>query len=97
MTIVVACSITQNTIFDLVMPMIAHAVGHDTDYNLGLFAGAFNAANCCGQFLNIILSSILVQSAMGHASPMLVGSVLNIGALLMPLFTLHVDLRSLSC
>ncbi|RHY94867.1 hypothetical protein DYB37_009727 [Aphanomyces astaci] len=93
--LVVGCTVTQNTIFALVMPMIIHVVGHSSDNNLGLFAGAFNSANCCGQFLNFIFSAILVKSAMGHALPILVGGILSTGAFLVALFALKVDLRSM--
>ncbi|KAF0718374.1 hypothetical protein DYB28_001618 [Aphanomyces astaci] len=94
-TIVVLCAITQNTVFAMQIPVIMHVVGHGPDNQLGLFAGAFNSANCAGQLLNFVLATLLVQTDMGHALPVLVGGILSLGALLVAQFTLQLNMKSL--
>ncbi|ETW05317.1 hypothetical protein H310_04269 [Aphanomyces invadans] len=94
-TIVVLCAITQNTVFAMQIPVIIHVVGHGPDNQLGLFAGAFNSANCAGQLLNFVLATLLVQTDMGHALPVLVGGILSLGALLVAHFTLELNMKSL--
>ncbi|KAH9181362.1 hypothetical protein AeNC1_016662, partial [Aphanomyces euteiches] len=53
-------SISQQTIFALQLPMIVFQIGLSADNNLGMYAGAFNSANCAGQFLNFALATQLV-------------------------------------
>ncbi|EQC28196.1 hypothetical protein SDRG_14020, partial [Saprolegnia diclina VS20] len=86
MIIVITCSIPQNVILYMVMPIIIHVIGRSTDNNLGMFAGALNSALCAGQFLNFIFSSVLVLSPMGYALPVLVGGILSAVAFLVSLF-----------
>ncbi|OQR97552.1 Glycoside-Pentoside-Hexuronide (GPH):Cation Symporter Family [Achlya hypogyna] len=93
--IVVACGITQNTINTLQIPTIMHIVGHGADNNLGLFAGAFNSANCLGQFLNFALSSVLVKSSMGYALPVLVGGILTLIALVIAFLKLDLKMYAM--
>ncbi|OQS01927.1 Glycoside-Pentoside-Hexuronide (GPH):Cation Symporter Family [Thraustotheca clavata] len=95
MAIIVCCCATQSALSSLVMPTIIHVVGHGTDNNLGLFSGAFNSANCLGQFLNFGFSSILVQSSMGYALPVLVGGILSAVAFFIALFKLDFKMHSL--
>ncbi|OQS03501.1 Glycoside-Pentoside-Hexuronide (GPH):Cation Symporter Family, partial [Thraustotheca clavata] len=95
MIIVIACCMTQNTIFSLQIPTIMHVVGHGTENQLGLFAGAFNSANCLGQFLNFIFASILVTSSMGYALPVLVGGILSSLAFVVAFFFLDLKMNSM--
>ncbi|OQR98526.1 Glycoside-Pentoside-Hexuronide (GPH):Cation Symporter Family [Achlya hypogyna] len=95
MIIVIACCMTQNTIFSLQIPTIMHIVGHGADNNLGLFAGAFNSANCLGQFLNFALSSALVTSPMGYALPVLVGGILSALAFIVAFFKLDLKMNTM--
>ncbi|KAF0698270.1 Aste57867_11101 [Aphanomyces stellatus] len=95
MIIVIACSITQQMIFSLQIPMIIHHIGHGYDNNLGLFSGAMNSANCMGQFLNFIFASVLVRSSMGHALPILVGGILSAIGFFVSFFFLKVDMHSM--
>ncbi|CAK4701415.1 unnamed protein product, partial [Aphanomyces euteiches] len=44
--IVVLVSISQQTTFALQLPMIVFQIGLTADNNLGMYAGAFNSANC---------------------------------------------------
>ncbi|KDO18281.1 hypothetical protein SPRG_16320 [Saprolegnia parasitica CBS 223.65] len=78
--LVVLCAITQNALFAMQIPVILHVVGHGEDNKLGLYAGAFNSANCAGQLLNFAVASALVQTSMGHALPVLVGGVVSLAA-----------------
>ncbi|EQC29811.1 hypothetical protein SDRG_12357 [Saprolegnia diclina VS20] len=78
--LVVLCAITQNALFAMQIPVILHVVGHGEDNKLGLYAGAFNSANCAGQLLNFAAASALVQTSMGHALPVLVGGVVSLAA-----------------
>ncbi|KAG9407660.1 hypothetical protein AC1031_002379 [Aphanomyces cochlioides] len=93
--IVVLCAVTQNTIFAMQIPVILHVVGHGPENQLGLFAGAFNSANCAGQLINFLLATLLVQTSMGHALPVLVGGVLSLLALVIAQLTFHIDMKSL--
>ncbi|KDO34733.1 hypothetical protein SPRG_00795 [Saprolegnia parasitica CBS 223.65] len=93
--IVILCGITQNTINTLQIPTIMHIVGHEAENNLGLFAGAFNSANCLGQFLNFAFSSLLVKSDMGYALPVLVGGILTFLALLIAFFKLDLKMNTM--
>ncbi|KDO16983.1 hypothetical protein SPRG_17574 [Saprolegnia parasitica CBS 223.65] len=95
MIIVIACCMTQNTIFSLQIPTIMHVVGHGTENNLGLFAGAFNSANCLGQFLNFAFASVLVKTDMGYALPVLVGGVLSALAFLVAFFKLDLKMNTM--
>ncbi|OQR87247.1 Glycoside-Pentoside-Hexuronide (GPH):Cation Symporter Family [Achlya hypogyna] len=95
MLIIVMCCATQSALSSLVMPTIIHVIGHGADNNLGLFAGAFNSANCLGQFLNFIFSSILVKSSMGYALPVLVGGLLTFIALVIAFFKLDLKMHSM--
>ncbi|OQS03304.1 Glycoside-Pentoside-Hexuronide (GPH):Cation Symporter Family, partial [Thraustotheca clavata] len=85
-------SITQNTVFPMMMPLIIHIVGYGESNQLGLFAGALNSAVCFGQFLNFIFSSVLVTSSMGYSLPILVGGLVSLLAFIITLFKFHVDL-----
>ncbi|OQR90985.1 Glycoside-Pentoside-Hexuronide (GPH):Cation Symporter Family [Achlya hypogyna] len=86
MIIVIACSIPQNVVLYMCMPVIIHVIGHSSESGLGMFAGALNSALCTGQFLNFIFSSILVTSSMGYALPVLVGGILSTIAFFVALF-----------
>ncbi|KAF0683857.1 Aste57867_24132 [Aphanomyces stellatus] len=93
--LVVLCAITQNTLFAMQIPVIVHVVGHGPENQLGLFAGAFNSANCAGQFLNFVLATLLVQTPMGHALPVLVGGILSLCAIVVVHVTFHINMKSL--
>ncbi|KDO34772.1 hypothetical protein SPRG_00833 [Saprolegnia parasitica CBS 223.65] len=94
MIIVIATAFTQNTIQSLFMACIIHVIGSEDNSGLGLFAGALNSAYCAGQFLNFIFSSILVQSSMGYALPVLVGGILSTIGFFVSLFFFKIELYS---
>ncbi|KDO34665.1 hypothetical protein SPRG_00728 [Saprolegnia parasitica CBS 223.65] len=93
--IAVLSSITQNTLFPMTMPLIIHVVGYGEANQLGLFAGALNSAVCFGQFLNIVLASLLVMTEMGYRLPILVGGVLSLVAFVLTIAKFHVKLESM--
>ncbi|EQC37364.1 hypothetical protein SDRG_05581 [Saprolegnia diclina VS20] len=95
MLIIVMCCATQSALSSLVMPTIIHVIGLGANNNLGLFAGAFNSANCLGQFLNFALSSVLVKSSMGYALPVLVGGILSALAFFLAFFKLELKMHSM--
>ncbi|OQR90363.1 Glycoside-Pentoside-Hexuronide (GPH):Cation Symporter Family [Thraustotheca clavata] len=87
--IVVQCAITQNAVFAMQIPVILYVIGQGEENQLGLYAGAFNSANCAGQLINFAVASCLVQTSMGHALPVLVGGVLSLMAVLVSAFALR--------
>ncbi|CAK4172480.1 unnamed protein product [Aphanomyces euteiches] len=93
--LVVLTTISQNTIFGLQLPIIVFEIGLTPDNNLGMFAGAFNSANCAGQFLNFILASQLVKTSMTFALPVLVGGILSVIALIIAIFFLKLDMKTM--
>ena len=78
MAIVVLTSITKNTASGLLVPVIVHVLGSATDDRMGLYLGAMTSANCAGQFMNFFLSSIIVNTSMGYALPVLVGGAVSL-------------------
>ncbi|KAF0718687.1 Aste57867_1537 [Aphanomyces stellatus] len=88
-------SISQAAVFALQMPVIVHVVGFGEQNRLGLFAGAFNSANCVGQLLNFALASVLVTSPLGYALPVLVGGVVTLIALFVSIAKWQVRLHTL--
>ncbi|KAF0718690.1 Aste57867_1540 [Aphanomyces stellatus] len=93
--IVALSSITQSTIYALQMPVIIHVLGYGETNRLGLFAGAFNSANCFGQLLNFALASVLVTSSLGYTLPVLVGGLLTLVAFFICLLKWHIRLHTL--
>ncbi|KAF0741460.1 hypothetical protein Ae201684_003146 [Aphanomyces euteiches] len=93
--IVVLVSISQQTIFALQLPMIVFQIGLTADNNLGMYAGAFNSANCAGQFLNFALATQLVKTSMTFALPVLVGGILSTVALFVAIFFLKFDMKTM--
>ncbi|EQC41395.1 hypothetical protein SDRG_01366 [Saprolegnia diclina VS20] len=93
-TIVVLCAVTQGTIFALQIPVIMHVIGYGEQDGLGLYAGAFNSANCLGQLLNFALSSALLHSRLQYGLPILLGGVLSIAALLVVYSRFHVRMKT---
>ncbi|OQR84548.1 Glycoside-Pentoside-Hexuronide (GPH):Cation Symporter Family [Achlya hypogyna] len=89
--LVVLCAVTQNAVFAMQIPVILHVVGHGDENQLGLYAGAFNSANCAGQLLNFAVASALVQTPMGHALPVLVGGVLSLAAVVVAAVALQME------
>ncbi|KAH9164119.1 hypothetical protein AeNC1_018704, partial [Aphanomyces euteiches] len=77
MIIVILTSVSQQTIFALQLPMIVFQIGLAADNNLGMYAGAFNSAQCAGQFLNFALATHLVKTSMTFALPVLIGGILS--------------------
>ncbi|CAK4179208.1 unnamed protein product [Aphanomyces euteiches] len=95
MILVILTSISQNTIFALQLPMIVYQIGLSADNNLGMYAGAFNSANCAGQFLNFALATQLVKTSMTFALPVLVGGILSAFALIIAIFFLKLDMKTM--
>ncbi|KAG9409173.1 hypothetical protein AC1031_019433 [Aphanomyces cochlioides] len=93
--IVVLVSISQQTTFALQLPMIVFQIGLAPDNNLGMYAGAFNSANCAGQFLNFALATQLVKTSMTFALPVLVGGILSTIALFVAIFFLKFDMKTM--
>ncbi|KAF0741463.1 hypothetical protein Ae201684_003148 [Aphanomyces euteiches] len=93
--IVVLVGICQNTIFALQLPMIVFQIGLTADNNLGMYAGAFNSANCAGQFLNFALATQLVKSSMTFALPVLIGGILSAIAFIVAIFFLKFDMKTM--
>lgn len=91
--IVIGTAITQATIFTLIVPVVIHVFGRDTD--VGMYVGAMNSANCLGQLLNFAVGAALVETSMGYALPVLVGGVLSFLAILISVFALQIDMRSM--
>ncbi|KDO34875.1 hypothetical protein SPRG_00935 [Saprolegnia parasitica CBS 223.65] len=90
-TIVVLCAIPQGAIFALQIPVIMHVIGYGEQDGLGLYAGAFNSANCLGQLLNFALSSVLLRTRLQYGLPILLGGGLSIAALLVVYHRFHVS------
>ncbi|KAH9117129.1 hypothetical protein LEN26_012783 [Aphanomyces euteiches] len=88
------CSITQATIYLLTLPLVVHVVGAASP-DLGMFSGALNSAVCVGQFLNYLLSSVLVRTSMGYALPVLIGGVMTSIAFVVALVKFHVNMHSM--
>ncbi|KAH9143043.1 hypothetical protein AeRB84_012924, partial [Aphanomyces euteiches] len=81
--------------FALQLPMIVYQIGLAPDNDLGMYAGAFNSANCAGQFLNFALATQLVKTSMTFALPVLVGGILSAIALLVAIFFLKLDMKTM--
>ncbi|KAF0741461.1 hypothetical protein Ae201684_003147 [Aphanomyces euteiches] len=75
--------------------MIVFQIGLTADNNLGMYAGAFNSANCAGQFLNFALATQLVKTSMTFALPVLVGGILSTVALFVAIFFLKFDMKTM--
>ncbi|KAH9158434.1 hypothetical protein AeNC1_019162, partial [Aphanomyces euteiches] len=56
---------------------------------------AFNSANCAGQFLNFALATQLVKTSMTFALPVLVGGILSAFALIIAIFFLKLDMKTM--
>ncbi|KAG9409181.1 hypothetical protein AC1031_019441 [Aphanomyces cochlioides] len=93
--IVILTSIPQQTIFALQLPLIVYQIGLAPDNNLGMYAGAFNSANCAGQFLNFALATQLVKTSMTFALPVLVGGILSTFALIIAIFFFKLDMKTM--
>ncbi|KAH9124787.1 hypothetical protein LEN26_008675 [Aphanomyces euteiches] len=93
--IVILTSIPQQTIFALQLPLIVYQIGLAPDNNLGMYAGAFNSANCAGQFLNFALATQLVKTSMTFALPVLVGGILSTVALIIAIFFFKLDMKTM--
>ncbi|TMW60111.1 hypothetical protein Poli38472_000153 [Pythium oligandrum] len=79
-TIVILTSITQATVFALLVPVILHVFGETAE--VGMYVGALNSANCFGQLLNFVVGAALVETSLGYRLPVLVGGVFSLlGAL----------------
>lgn len=93
--IIVSTSITMNTVFGLIVPVIVHILGRHDDPRLGLYVGALNSANCAGQFLNFLLSSALVTSDWGYALPVFVGGLMTALGAVISLFWFKIHAYSI--
>ena len=80
--------------FALQLPMIVFQIGFTAD---SMYAGAFNSANCAGQFLNFALATQLVKTSMTFAMPVLVGGILSTIALIVAIFFLKFDMKTMFC
>ncbi|EQC40561.1 hypothetical protein SDRG_02449 [Saprolegnia diclina VS20] len=92
--VVTGMSVTQNMVFSMQIPVILHVVGYGELNGLGMFAGAFNSANCLGQLLTFALSPILVTTSLTHALPILVGGVVTILAFLVAFFKFDIRMTT---
>ncbi|CAK4715193.1 unnamed protein product [Aphanomyces euteiches] len=95
MIIVILTSVSQQTIFVLQLPMIVVQIGLAADNNLGMYAGAFNSAQCAGQFLNFALATQLVKTSMTFALPVLIGGILSTMGLIIAIFFLKFDMKTM--
>lgn len=94
-TIVVLTSITQNTVFGLLVPIIIHVIGSAEDERLGLYVGALNSANCAGQFLNFAVASGLVNTSLGYQLPVFVGGAMSFVGGVIAIFAFKINSKSL--
>ncbi|OQS02556.1 Glycoside-Pentoside-Hexuronide (GPH):Cation Symporter Family [Thraustotheca clavata] len=93
--VIVLISITQNMIFAMAIPVILHVIGYGEANGLGMFAGAFNSANCLGQFLTFIMTTIMVAANVSHALPLLVGGIVTFIAFLVAFFKFQIKMYTL--
>lgn len=91
--IVVATSVSQATIFALIVPIIIHVYGDNSD--VGMYVGALNSANCLGQLLNFLVGVALVQTSLGYALPVFVGGAFSFLGVLVSVALFRINMRSL--
>ncbi|KAJ0399829.1 hypothetical protein P43SY_008135 [Pythium insidiosum] len=91
--IVVITSLTQGTIFALLVPVIVHVYGDRAD--IGMYVGALNSANCFGQLLNFIVGAAIVETSMGYKLPVFIGGIMSFLGLIVTVFFLKLKMYSM--
>lgn len=91
--IVVVTSLSQTTIFAMLVPVIVHVFGDKAD--IGMYVGALNSANCFGQLLNFVIGAALVETSMGYKLPMFIGGVMSFIGMVISIFFLKLKMYSL--
>ncbi|KDO30245.1 hypothetical protein SPRG_05003 [Saprolegnia parasitica CBS 223.65] len=94
-SIVALASISFNTVNSMQIPVILHVIGYGELNGLGMFAGAFNSANCFGQLLTFAVSPILVTTDLTHALPILVGGIVTFLGFLVAFFKFDIRMFTL--
>jgi solute carrier family 45, member 1/2/4 len=91
--IVIGTSITQSTVFALLVPVIIHVFGEQAE--VGMYVGALNSANCFGQLLNFVVGAALVETSLGYKLPVFVGGAFSFLGVLISLFCLRINMHSM--
>ncbi|GAB9477524.1 Sucrose transport protein sut1 [Globisporangium polare] len=73
--IVVVTTLSQVTVFALLVPVIVHVFGDKGE--LGVYVGALNSANCFGQLLNFAIGAALVETSLGYKLPVFIGGAMS--------------------
>ncbi|EQC25743.1 hypothetical protein SDRG_16404 [Saprolegnia diclina VS20] len=94
--LVVATTLTQQTIYSLIIPLVVSVLGTTDDKSrLGLYFGAINTAVCLGQLLNFAVTAlVLSDNGTDFSVPILVGGVVSGAAMVVIYKLFRVRLQS---
>ncbi|TYZ65762.1 hypothetical protein PybrP1_007592 [[Pythium] brassicae (nom. inval.)] len=90
--IVILTSLSQTTVFALLVPVIVHVFGDAG--GLGVYVGALNSANCFGQLLNFVVGAAIVETPLGYKLPVFVGGVMSFIGVVIAAFFLKLNITA---
>uniref|UniRef100_K3WAQ1 Major facilitator superfamily (MFS) profile domain-containing protein n=1 Tax=Globisporangium ultimum (strain ATCC 200006 / CBS 805.95 / DAOM BR144) TaxID=431595 RepID=K3WAQ1_GLOUD len=91
--IVILTSLSQTTVFALLVPVIVHVFGDKGE--IGVYVGALNSANCFGQLLNFAIGAALVETPMGYKLPVFIGGAMSFIGVIIGIFFLKLKMYSM--
>lgn len=91
--IVVITTLSQGTVFALLVPVIVHVFGDKAE--IGIYVGALNSANCFGQLLNFAIGAAIVETSMGYKLPVFLGGVMSLIGVVVGIFFFKIKMYSL--
>jgi solute carrier family 45 protein 1/2/4 len=91
--IVVLTTMSQTTVFALLVPVVIHVFGDKVE--IGMYVGALNSAQCFGQLLNFIIGAALVETSMGYKLPVFIGGVMSFIGVVFGIFFLKIKMYSM--
>jgi solute carrier family 45 protein 1/2/4 len=89
--IVVLTTLSQGTVFALLVPVIIHVFGDKVE--IGMYVGALNSAQCFGQLLNFIIGAALVETSMGYKLPVFIGGIMSFIGVIIGIFFLKIKMH----
>ncbi|RLN86031.1 hypothetical protein BBJ28_00015859 [Nothophytophthora sp. Chile5] len=90
---VILTTLSQTTVFALLVPVIIHVFGNDVE--IGVYVGALNSANCFGQLLNFVIGAALVETSLGYKLPVFLGGVMSFIGVVIAVFFLKIRMYSM--